>query len=121
MSPRKKSIFTGSSDGFGETDQVSAAGHDFVIVSRQPVDTIPSSGPLHIPILPLKDAVVFPETAMPLAVGQPRSVQLIEDVLRGDKQVGLVTAKSPDIEVPGPEDIFRVGVLASVQRMIDVG
>ena len=46
-----------------------------------------------IPILPLKDTVVFPDTMMPLAVGQPRSVRLIDDILRGDKQVGLVAVQ----------------------------
>ena len=62
--------------------------------------------------------MVFPETMMPLAVGQPRSVRLIDDVLRGDKQVGLVASKDPEIETPGPEDVHTVGVLASIQKMI---
>ena len=46
-----------------------------------------------IPVLPLKDTVVFPETMMPLAVGQPRSVRLIDDVLGRDKLVGLVAGQ----------------------------
>ncbi len=97
---------------------LSTAGQDFVILSREAKDTSDPAGTTHIPILPLKDAVIFPETMMPLAVGQPRSVQLIDDVLRGNKQVGLVTSKDPEIEVPGPDDVYRVGVLASVQKMI---
>ena len=72
----------------------------------------------NLPILPLKDTVVFPDTMMPLAVGQPRSVSLIDDILGGDKQVGLVASKNPDVETPNPDDVHTVGVLASIQKMI---
>ena len=74
--------------------------------------------PALLPILPLKDTVVFPETMMPLAVGQPRSVLLIDDVLAKDKLVGLVAVKGEDVELPGPDDVYRVGTLAVVQKMI---
>jgi ATP-dependent Lon protease len=97
---------------------MTASETDFVIVSREPMDDHPAAGTTYLPILPLKDTVVFPETMIPLAVGQPRSVQLIDDVLRGDKHVGLVASKDPDIETPGPNDLHTVGVLASVQKMI---
>jgi ATP-dependent Lon protease len=119
MSARKIDLRPGSfEDAHDPVDALSVAGQDFVIVTRQPGETALGTGLVHLPILPLKDTVVFPETMMPLAVGQPRSVQLIEDVLRGDKQVGLVAARSPDIEAPGPGDVFRVGVLASIQKML---
>ncbi len=95
-----------------------AAGQDFIIVSQEPADASLTVGPAGLPILPLKDTVVFPETMMPLAVGQPRSVRLIDDILRGDRQVGLVATKDPDIEIPGPDDIHMVGVLATIQKMI---
>jgi ATP-dependent Lon protease len=97
---------------------LSAAGQDFVIFSREPKEEGQAPLPTRLPILPLKDTVVFPETMMPLAVGQPRSVRLIEDVLRTDKLVGLVASKDPEIEAPGPGDVFRVGVLASIQKML---
>jgi hypothetical protein len=120
MSARKIDIRPDTFDDSGNAlDALSAGGQDFVIVSRQPTEGIAlAEGRLRLPILPLKDTVVFPETMMPLAVGQPRSVQLIEDVLRGDKQVGLVAATNPDTELPGPGDIYRVGVLASIQKML---
>jgi ATP-dependent Lon protease len=101
-----------------EIGVLSAAGQDFVIFSREPMEEGQAAGPTRLPILPLKDTVVFPETMMPLAVGQPRSVRLIEDVLQTDKLVGLVTSKDPGIETPGPGDVFRVGVLASIQKML---
>ena len=98
--------------------KILAAGQDFVVISRESPGTVLDTGPTVIPILPLKDTVVFPETMMPLAVGQPRSVQLIEDILRGDKQMVLVASKDPEIDTPGPDDVYRVGVLASIQKML---
>ncbi len=95
-----------------------AAGQDFVIISQEPMDSDLAPTPTDLPILPLKDTVVFPDTMMPLAVGQPRSVRLIDDILRGDRQVGLLSSKDAEIETPGPEDVHTVGVLASIQKMI---
>lgn len=74
--------------------------------------------PAVLPILPLKDTVVFPETMMPLAVGQLRSVRLIDDVLAKDKLVALVAVRNEGAEVPGPDDVYDVGTLSVVQKMI---
>src|SRR5665648_292450 len=74
--------------------------------------------PEEVALLPLKETVVFPETMMPLAVGQPRSVRLIDDILQGDKMVALVTVKSEDVESPGPDDIYEIGTLSVIQKMI---
>jgi len=99
-----------------ETDE--SPEQDFVIFSREPAEDRPIESPTHLPILPLKDTVVFPETVMPLAVGQARSVRLIDDILRKDKLVGLVASKDASIEVPGTGDVYSVGVLASIQKML---
>jgi ATP-dependent Lon protease len=74
--------------------------------------------PSTLPVLPLKDTVVFPDTMMPLAVGQPRSVRLIDDILQRDKLVALVTVRNEEPEVPGPEDLYELGTLAVIQKMI---
>ncbi len=74
--------------------------------------------PEEVALLPLKETVVFPETMMPLAVGQPRSVRLIDDILQGDKMVALVTVKNEDVESPGPDDIYEIGTLSVIQKMI---
>jgi ATP-dependent Lon protease len=57
---------------------------------------------------------------IPLNVGQPRSIELINDILRGDRSIVMVASRNPDNETPGPEDLYDVGVLGSVQRMIRV-
>ncbi len=73
--------------------------------------------PEEVPILPLRGLVVFPHTAIPLTVGQARSIRLVDDVVEGERLVGLVTAYDPEMDQPGPEDIYRVGTLAAIHRL----
>ncbi|MHC1784807.1 MAG: endopeptidase La [Anaerolineaceae bacterium] len=73
--------------------------------------------PEELPILPLRGLVVYPQTAVPLTIGQPRSIRLIDDSVVGDRLIGLVTSKDPEVENPGPDDLFRVGTLAMVHRL----
>jgi ATP-dependent Lon protease len=70
-----------------------------------------------LPVLPLKDTVVYPLSLQPLGVGQERSKRLIDDVMRGDRLVVLVAQKSADMDQAGPNDIFKVGTIARVSRM----
>ena len=70
-----------------------------------------------LPVLPLKDTVVYPLSLQPLGVGQERSKRLIDDVMRGDRLVVLVAQKSADMDHAGPDDIFKVGTVARVARM----
>lgn len=71
-----------------------------------------------LPILPLRGVVVYPHTAVPLTVGQPRSIKLVDEVVAGDKLVGLVAARDPELETPGPNDLYRVGTIAIVHRLL---
>ena len=71
-----------------------------------------------LPVLPLKDTVVYPFAVQPLGVGQERSIRLIDDVMRGDRLVVLVAQKSADIEQAGPDDIFRIGTVSRIARML---
>lgn len=73
--------------------------------------------PEELPILPLRGVVVYPQTVIPLTVGQPRSIKLVDEVVGGERLVGLVTARDPDLETPGPDDIYKVGTLASIHRL----
>jgi ATP-dependent Lon protease len=69
-------------------------------------------------VLPLRDAVTFPELMVPLNIGQERSVALINDVLRGDRLLVLVAGRAAEVETPTPEQIYDVGVLGTVARMV---
>jgi ATP-dependent Lon protease len=71
-------------------------------------------------VLPLRDTVTFPDMMIPLNVGQERSVELINDVLRGDRTLVMVASRNPEVETPSPEDLYTVGVLGVVARMIRV-
>jgi ATP-dependent Lon protease len=73
-----------------------------------------------LPVLPLRDMVAYPDTLTPLAVGQERSVQLVNDILSGERQLVLVAARDPQLEVPGPDDLHDVGVTGFVARMLKV-
>jgi ATP-dependent Lon protease len=76
--------------------------------------------PQRVGVLPLRDTVTFPDTLIPLNVGQPRSIELINDVLRGDRSIAMVASRHPEAEQPTPEDLYDVGVIGVVARMIRV-
>jgi ATP-dependent Lon protease len=76
--------------------------------------------PATLPVLPLKETVVFPQSMSPLAIGQERSVRLIDDVVAGDRLLALVTVKNPSTESPGWDDLYDVGTAALVHKMIKV-
>jgi ATP-dependent Lon protease len=76
--------------------------------------------PATLPVLPLKDTVVFPESVTPLAIGQERSIKLVEDVVSGDRMLALVTVKNPEAEQPGWDDLYEVGTAAVIHKMIKV-
>ena len=71
-----------------------------------------------ISVLPLRDAVLYPELMIPLVVGRDRSVKLIEDSLKADNIIGLVTQKDPKIEEPKTEDLYAYGTTALITKMI---
>jgi ATP-dependent Lon protease len=79
-----------------------------------------TSLPDALPVLPLKDSVPFPEMLTPLAVGQPRSIELVNDVLGGNRMLTMVASRDSDVEDPGPEDLYTVGVAGVVARMLKV-
>jgi ATP-dependent Lon protease len=71
-------------------------------------------------LLPLRDMVPFPGMLVPLTVGQQGSIELINDVLRGDRSIVMVASRNPEVESPSPEDLYSVGVLGMVARMIRI-
>jgi ATP-dependent Lon protease len=77
--------------------------------------------PAVLPVLPLRETVPLPDTLIPLAVGQDRSVQMVNDVLAGgDRRIVMVCARDSDVEVPGPDDLYTVGVVGAIARMMKI-
>ena len=71
-----------------------------------------------IPVLPLRDIVVFPHMVVPLFVGRDKSVQALESVMKGDKKIMLITQKSASIDDPKKNDLFDFGTVANVLQLL---
>ncbi len=73
---------------------------------------------LELPVLPLRDVVVFPHMVIPLFVGREKSIRALDAAVEGDKQILLVAQKSADIDDPGASDLHKVGTLAQVLQLL---
>src|SRR5687768_17903140 len=95
------------------------------VIEREPEATIIRTGtngqritiPHVLPVLPIRNIVVFPGTVMPLNVGRPKSKALLDDVMPGDKMIGVVTQRNPDVEDPGFDDLHHVGVACMILKL----
>jgi ATP-dependent Lon protease len=80
------------------------------------------NGPATVPsparVLPLRDSVGFPGTMMPLAIGQPRSIELVNDALTHDRTIVMVASRKPELEEPPPAELYDVGVVGVIARML---
>ena len=74
--------------------------------------------PAELPLLPLKDTVVYPMTVYPLVIGKEKSIKLINDITVGDKILALTAQKRTDVEVASPGDVYTVGTMARILQMV---
>jgi ATP-dependent Lon protease len=74
--------------------------------------------PAQLPLLPIRDAVVFPSMILPLFVGRDVSAHAIETAIEGDRLLALVTQRDPEVDEPGPDDLYAVGVVGMIMRMM---
>ena len=79
--------------------------------------TLPSE-PLDLPLLPLRDVVVFPHMVIPLFVGRPRSIRALEAAMEAGKHIMLVAQKSAGKDDPTPEDVYEIGCVAGILQML---
>ncbi|HOZ21311.1 MAG TPA: endopeptidase La [bacterium] len=86
------------------------------VVSSEEIDA--ARIPEQLPILPLRDTVVFPHIVTPLVVAREKSVQLINDVIAGSRILGLVAQREAEVEEPGLKDVFEYGCAAIILRML---
>lgn len=99
-------------DGDGDIIPIIADGDDGEL---EDVD-VPDS----IPILSLRNTVLFPGVVLPISIGRPRSIQLIKDAYRNDKIVGTVAQKDPDIENPNFQDLHSVGTIGQIVKLLEM-
>lgn len=116
--------FDAEEEGYEEVFLSSDEGEEEVFIeqpiNKQSENNLPEEIiklPEILPILPLRGLVVYPQTGVPLTIGQPRSIRLVDDVVTGDRFMGLVASKHPEIESPDPEHLYRVGTAGLIHRM----
>src|SRR5713226_697796 len=73
--------------------------------------------PSELPILPLRDTVLFPNSFMPLAVARETSVRLIDDAIANGKLIAVFTQRDAAVEEPGQDDLFTVGTATHIHKM----
>src|SRR5881397_4037540 len=81
---------------------------------QQKIQTIPEV----LPILPVRDAVIFPNAVIPLTVGRESSVRLINDVQQGDGMLVVLTQRDKRVDAPGPGDLYDIGTVSMVHRVM---
>ena len=77
-----------------------------------------SADPVELPVLPLRDVVVFPHMVTPLFVGREKSVRALESAMSGNKKILLVAQRSPDVDDPAEADLYTIGTVASVLQLL---
>ena len=94
------------------------------IISRSDTNTVIRTGanqhvtvPNALPVLPIRNIVVFPGTVMPLNIGRPRSKALLDDVMPGDKIIGVLTQRNSAVEDPAAGDLYAMGVICVILKL----
>lgn len=99
-------------DGEGDIIPIIADGDDGDLENVEVPDSIP--------ILSLRNTVLFPGVVLPISIGRPRSIQLIKDAYRTDKIVGTVAQKDPEMENPGFNDLHSVGTIGQIVKLLEM-
>jgi ATP-dependent Lon protease len=77
--------------------------------------------PRVLPILPLRNSVLFPGGVLPLAVGRQKPIALVKDAVRGDQMIGVVTQRKAEEEDPGATDLYAMGTVARIVKLVEMG
>jgi len=101
---------TGEPEGSPSVPQGAGTGKE----SKESAPEIPSD----LPLLPVRDIVIFPYMTLPLFVGREASIAAVDEALGRDRYIFLATQKDPSLEEPQPEDLYRTGTVAMIMRML---
>jgi ATP-dependent Lon protease len=95
---------------------------DFIpLISEEDEESINMTNvPETLPILPLRNTVLFPGVIIPITVGRDKSMKLVRDVYQKSKIIGTVAQKDPNLDDPGPEEMFTVGTMAQLLRILEM-
>ena len=87
-------------------------------MSKDTPEVQSSEAPAAIPVLPLRDVVVYPHMVIPLFVGREKSILALDQAMRAGKQILLVAQKQADVDDPGPQDLYRLGTVATILQLL---
>src|SRR3972149_6797214 len=76
--------------------------------------------PRDLPILPLRGTVLFPHVILPILVGQEKSIRLVDEVVVGNRMIGVVALKEQEAQDPRPDDLFPLGTAAGIAKMLQL-
>jgi len=76
------------------------------------------SGPMRLPVLPLRDVVVYPHMVIPLFVGREKSIHALNLAMQGNKKIVLVAQQSADVDDPGVDDLYPIGALSNILQLL---
>ncbi len=108
----KSFIFTGMGGDDSDFIPIIADGGEDELV----IDNVPAA----LPILPLRNTVLFPGVILPISVGRPKSLKLIRDVYRADGVLGTLAQRDPDIDEPNTEDLYEIGTIAKILKILEM-
>jgi ATP-dependent Lon protease len=92
-----------------------------VTTEQPPAEAAEDQLPEELPVLPLRNTVLFPEAVAPLAIGEPRSIRLIDDAMNDSRRlVVFVASRDAEVAEPGPDQLYDVGTAAVLQKMVKV-
>ena len=95
------------------------SGEFIPLISPEDEEIMQNEGvPEELPILPLKNTVSFPGVVIPITVGRAKSIKLVKKAYKGDRIIGVVAQENSATEEPGPEDLYRVGTVAKIIKML---
>jgi ATP-dependent Lon protease len=107
-------------DNFFNLTPEDLADHEFIpLISAEDEDAMDKEEtPEVLPILPLRNTVLFPGVVIPITVGRDKSIRLIQEANKGQKTIGVVAQRNPDIDEPTFEDLYTIGTQAKIIRML---
>jgi ATP-dependent Lon protease len=86
--------------------------------AAEPETGRPAASPGELPILPLRETVLFPQAVIPLAAARPATVRAVDEAVLGGRLIGVIAQRDATVEAPAPQDLHRTGTVAVIHRML---
>lgn len=108
-------------DGFGFTDVIENETEFIPLLSAEDEEQMNAEEvPEVLPILPLRNTVLFPGVVIPITVGRDKSIKLIKDYYKGSRVIGALAQKDLEIEDPGIQDLNKIGTIAYIIKLLQM-